>query len=140
MLQALKRDQPRPARAALLDAPGGAAAPRETDATAELDSGGLLAAQQQVMRSQDTELDHLERSVGTVKHVALQINEEAALQNRLLTDLDADLDSTGARLAAAQRRLKLVMRRAGGCKTQLLVFLMVVILVVVLVLGFKVLA
>lgn len=140
MLQALKREQPHSSRSTLLaGAPGAGAAPRETESTAELGSRGLLSLQQQVMQQQDTELDELERSVHTTKHVALQINEEADLHNRLLTELDTEVDATGTRLAAAQRKLKFVMRRAGSCKTQLLLFLLAVILVVVLVLGFKIL-
>lgn len=67
-----------------------------------------------------------------------QINEEAELHNRLLDDLDEQVDGTRSRLAAAQRRLKLVMRRSGSCKTMTLMFLIAVILVVVLVIGFKV--
>ena len=141
MLQALKRDQPRAARSVLLgDVPAGrdAGAGRETDATAELGNRGLLSMQQQVMRQQDTELEHLERSVGTTKHIALQINEETQLHNRLLDELDTDVDTTASRLSVAQRKLKLVMRRAGSCKTQLIAFMMVVVLILVLILGFKI--
>lgn len=139
MLQALKRDQ-RSARSTLLGDSGdgsGAGPARETDATAELDSHGLLSMQHQVMHQQDRELEQLERSVSSTKHVALQINEETTLHNRLLTELDTDLDATASRMGAAQRRLKVVMRRASSCRTQLLLFLMVVILVVVVILGFK---
>ena len=68
----------------------------------------------------------------------LQINEEAELHNRLLDDLDEQVDGTRSRLAAAQRRLKLVMRRSGSCKSMLLLFLVALVLVVVLVVGFKI--
>lgn len=67
-----------------------------------------------------------------------QINEEAELHNRLLDDLDEAVDGTSSRLAAAQRRLRLVMRRSGSCKTMVLMFLIAVVLVVVLVVGFKI--
>ena len=73
-----------------------------------------------------------------LQHIALQINEEADLHNRLLEDLDEDVDVTSSRLKAAQRRLKIVMRKAGSCKTQLLIFLLLVILVVVIIIGFKI--
>ena len=79
----------------------------------------------------------LERTVVGTKHIALQINEEVGLHTRLLEDLDEHVDSTSSRLKAAQRRLQLVMRRSGSCKTSLLIFLLGVILVVVLVVGFK---
>jgi SYP5 family syntaxin len=48
------------------------------------------------------------------------------------------VDGTRSRLAAAQRRLKLVMRRSGSCKSMLLLFLVALVLVVVLVVGFKI--
>ena len=46
-----------------------------------------------------------------------------ARPSRLLDDLDEDVEGTSSRLAAAQRRLKLVMRRSSGCKASLLLFL-----------------
>lgn len=146
MLQALKRDPSArsAARAGLLGSSGGAAdglgtaaGPSgrglgETDATAELSSGGLLAMQQGVMQQQDEELEALERSVVGTKHIALQINEEASLHNRLLDELDEGVEGTSSRLRAAQRRLQIVMRRSGSCKTLLLMFLLAMLLVVVL--------
>ena len=135
MLQALKRDQPRATRSNLLGPPA-AAGPsgRETDTTAELSSQGLLQVQQDVMQQQDQELEALERTVVGTKHIALQINEETELHNRLLDDLDENVDGTSSRLKAAQRRLQIVMRRSGSCKTVLVMFLLCVVLVVVLVL------
>jgi len=140
MLHALKRDQPRSARAVVLSETTGGArnAGKETDSTAELDSRGLIVMQQHIMRQQDTELEHLERSVVTTKHVALQINEETDLHNRLLDELDTEVDTTTSRMAVAQRKLKLVMRRASGCKTQLCVALLGIVLVLVVILGFKI--
>lgn len=140
MLQALKRDQPHSSRSALLDMPGSAAQPigRETDTTAELNNRGLVTMQRQVLQQQDNELEHLERSVITTKHVALQINEETSLHNRLLDELEVDLGMTQSRMATAQRKLKSVMRKASSCKTQLLVFLMLIILILVILVGFKI--
>jgi chromosome segregation ATPase len=143
MLAQLKREAPRAAREQLLGGrdgggTGGGGGGRETDTTAELGSAGLLQLQHQVMSQQDRELEGLERSVAGTKHIALQINEEAELHNRLLDELDEGVDGTRSRLAAAQRRLQLVMRRSSSCKTQLLLVLVLAVLVVVLVLGFKV--
>ncbi|KAL4427976.1 hypothetical protein ABPG75_002065 [Micractinium tetrahymenae] len=145
MLASLKREAPRAARDTLLagsGSSGGLAAAgaggRETDATAELGNRGLLSMQQQVMQQQDDALESLERTVVGTKHIALQINEEAELHNRLLDELDEGVEGTSSRLAAAQRRLKLVMRRSGSCKTMVLLFLVAVVLVVVAVIGFKI--
>ena len=106
MLQALKRDQnPQSTRSALLDMPGGAAQPisRETDATAEMDNRGLVSMQRQIIQQQDNDLEHLERSVNTTKHVALQINEETSLHNRLLDELEVDLGASTAQFASLIR-------------------------------------
>jgi syntaxin of plants SYP5 len=137
MLTALKRDQSRGARSGGTTPSNGGGA-RETDATAPLDSGGILRMQQQVMSTQDRDLEDLERSVVGTRHVALQINEEAELHNRLLEGLDADVTTTSGRLAEAQRKLRYVMREGGSCKAKLMVFLMLVILIVVLLVGFKI--
>lgn len=48
------------------------------------------------------------------------------------------MDATSSRLRAAQRRLKIVMRKSGSCKATLLITLLLVILVVVVVIGFKI--
>lgn len=139
MLAQLKREQPRAARDQLLggSAAGGAGAGggRETDTTAELGSQALLQLQNTTMQRQDQDLESLERTVVGTKHIALQINEEVDLHTRLLDNLDEEVDGTRSRMAAAQRRLKLVMRRGGACKTQLLCFLVSVVLVVVCVIG-----
>ncbi|KAL6776159.1 SYP5 [Auxenochlorella protothecoides x Auxenochlorella symbiontica] len=144
MLTSLRRDGGHSAaRAALLSspaAPSGPAAPgrgRESEATAPLTSAGLLELQRDVMSQQDRELEQLERGVASTKHVALRINEEATLHNRLLEGLEEDVDVSRSRLAAAQRRLKGVMHRARSCKTQLVILLLLIVLVIVVVVGFK---
>ena len=137
MLQALKRDnQSRSSRP--MSGIESASRPRETETTAELDSRGLIHNQRQIMLEQDTELEHLERSVVTTKHVALQINEETQLHNRLLDELDMEVGRSDDRLAAAQRKLKNVMQRAGSCRLQMLAFLLIIVLVIMLAVAFKI--
>lgn len=111
--------------------------PQETDDTAEKNNEQLLRMQQMLMEEQDEALDHIERSVATTKHVALQIHEETELQNRLLGDLDDDVHDASSRLELAQRHMKMVMRKARGCKAQLLLMMTMLILVLVLILSYK---
>eukprot|EP00889_Picochlorum_renovo_P001332 jgi/Picre1/28362/NNA_003768.t1 len=92
-----------------------------------------------LMEEQDQALEHLERSTVTTKHIALQINEETRLQNRLLEDFDHEVDETSNRLVIAQKKLKAVMQRANGCVAPMLLFVIIVILLIVLVLALKVL-
>ncbi|KAK2080047.1 hypothetical protein QBZ16_002443 [Prototheca wickerhamii] len=76
----------------------------------------------------------LERGVASTKQVALRINEETTLQNRLLEDLDDAVATTTSRMGAAQRRLRRVMAAGGwSCQKQLLIILMLVLLVVLVV-------
>lgn len=146
MLQALKRDPQLRGNAASrsrqdLLSNGSTAKPinsRETDATAELDNTGLLSMQQQVMQEQDGNLLLLERTVQGTKHIALQINEETSLQNRLLEEFDHEVDATSSRLRAVQRKAQIILRRSGSLRTQVLMCLLLVILVVVILVAFKI--
>jgi len=66
--QSLKRQPQASGRNALLSGgAGGSGAARETETTAQLDSRGLLQLQEQVMRQQDTELEHMEKTVTSTK-------------------------------------------------------------------------
>lgn len=110
------------------------ARPRESATTAPLDASGLISLQRQTMEAQDRELEHLERGVASTKQVALRINEETTLQNRLLEDLDDAVATTTSRMGAAQRRLRKVMAAGGwSCQKQLLIIFMLVLLVVLVV-------
>lgn len=40
---------------------------KETEVTAELEARGLLQLQNQIMRQQDTELEHMEKAIGNTK-------------------------------------------------------------------------
>jgi len=54
-------------RQALFGGANGAAKPRETDRTAELDNAGVAQLQQSVMREQDDAVEQLERSVQSTR-------------------------------------------------------------------------
>eukprot|EP00235_Prasinoderma_singulare_P008509 CAMPEP_0119168040 /NCGR_PEP_ID=MMETSP1315-20130426/6955_1 /TAXON_ID=676789 /ORGANISM="Prasinoderma singularis, Strain RCC927" /LENGTH=245 /DNA_ID=CAMNT_0007161515 /DNA_START=243 /DNA_END=980 /DNA_ORIENTATION=- len=118
---------------------GGASssAPQETERTAALDNAGLLTMQEQVMSEQDDQLEDLSRIVGSTKHVALAVNEELDVHNRLLDDLDRDTEATGYTLKRAQRRLKGLMAKATSNWTLCIVLLLVIALVVVCLFAWK---
>lgn len=111
----------------------------ETDATAERNNQQLLVMQTALMQEQDDALEHLDRSVVTTKNIAIQINDETQLQNRLLEEFDNEIDETRDRLGMARRKLRMVMQRAGGCTAPLLLFVTIVILLVLLVMALKIL-
>lgn len=132
MQQALRRDAQAQQRSG-----GGPSQPGETVRTAELDNRGILQLQRNVMSEQDTELADLEKTVGSTKHIALTINEELGLQERLLDELDEDVDVTHSRLKQAQKKLGVVMRQSGSCKTMLFTIGLMFILMIVIVVCFK---
>lgn len=74
---------------------------------------------------------------GCGQHIALTVNEELDLHRRLLDDLDEDVEVTHSRLRAAQKKLKIVMKNSGNCKSMCFTMLLMVILAVVLILTFK---
>jgi hypothetical protein len=74
---ALKRNQQQAASrdGLLAGSSAGRVAAIETEATAALDNRGLLSMQQQVMQQQDQELDFMEKTINSTKHIALTIGE-----------------------------------------------------------------
>ncbi|KAK6934791.1 Target SNARE coiled-coil homology domain [Dillenia turbinata] len=93
-----------------------------------LDSHGLVGLQQQ-----DEDLDKLEETVTSTKHIALAVNEELTLHARLLDDLDQHVDSTNSRLQRVQKRLAILNKGTkGGCSCLILLVIVIVILIVVI--------
>jgi SYP5 family syntaxin len=104
----------------------------ETDATAGLDSQGIVQMQKQALRSQDDQIEELGKAVRNTKHVALAINDEVDLQARLLDDLDSAVDHTESYMKFARRKLEQVSRKSGSCKYILVIILLMVLLAVII--------
>jgi len=119
-------------RANLLE---GGITPVETNRTQGLENSGLIGLQRQIMREQDEDLEGLESTVLSTKHIALAVNEELDLHSRLLSDMDQDADVTNNRLKATQKKLGFLNKNSGqGWSLMTMCILMVVIVVLVLVL------
>ncbi|MEW5311316.1 MAG: hypothetical protein WDW38_003043 [Sanguina aurantia] len=111
---------------------------KETDATAELETSGLLGLQQQIMSSQDQELEQMEKAIGHTKHVAIAINGELDLQARLLEDLEEDVDVSHTRIKAVTLRVKQVLRSSNTMRFGCIIFVLIVALVASLLILLKV--
>eukprot|EP00878_Enallax_costatus_P020004 GHUV01021128.1.p1 GENE.GHUV01021128.1~~GHUV01021128.1.p1 ORF type:complete len:209 (+),score=78.66 GHUV01021128.1:535-1161(+) len=111
---------------------------KETEVTAELDNKGLVQLQQQVMQQQDRELEQMEKTVVSTKHIALTIGEEVDLHTRLLEELDEDVDVTHTRLRAATKRVRHVLKHSSNWKGGLCIFMLIVVLTLLLLIVFKV--
>ncbi|GBF90597.1 hypothetical protein Rsub_03169 [Raphidocelis subcapitata] len=140
--QSLKRQQAPSQREALLAGGGGGAGgsggARETEATAQLDARGMLQLQEQVMQQQDRELEQMEKTVTSTKHIAVTIGEELDLHTRLLGDLEDDVDVTHTRLRAATKRVRHIIKHSSNWRGGLFIFCLIVVLTLVLLVAFKV--
>ena len=108
-------------------------APRETEKTAQLETGEILQLQDRIMRDQDGDIESMSRDVSGIKHVALTINDELTLHQRLLDDLDEDLDYTHRNVKTLQKRIAYIMKRSGGLRSMCFLIALIVGLVFLLV-------
>ncbi|CAL9112587.1 SNARE domain [Musa troglodytarum] len=98
--------------------------------TAGLDNYGVVGLQRQIMKEQDEDLEKLEETVISTKHIALTVNEELDLHTGLIDDLDQHVDLTDSRLQRVQKRLAILNKRTkGGCSSQCLFLSVVAIFV-----------
>ncbi|CAL4928732.1 unnamed protein product [Urochloa decumbens] len=90
----------------------------DVNSIANMDNREMINLQRQVIKEQDSQLEILEETVVSTKHIALAINEELDLQTRLIDDLDERVEDTSTQLQRAVRRLKKLntrMRKGGSC-------------------------
>ncbi|KAL3693448.1 hypothetical protein R1sor_007099 [Riccia sorocarpa] len=66
-----------------------------------------------LMRAQDQDLDEISEHVKNLGEVSLTIHDELRFQDRILDDLNSDMDRTATRLDLVQRKLSAVMKKAG---------------------------
>ncbi|PIA25610.1 hypothetical protein AQUCO_11000025v1 [Aquilegia coerulea] len=84
-----------------------------------------------LIKQQDEELDELSASVQRIGGVGLTIHEELTGQEKIIHELGLDMESTSNRLDFVQKKVALVMKKAGA-KGQLLMIAFLVILFIVL--------
>jgi regulator of vacuolar morphogenesis len=79
--------------------------PQETQRTRGLDDQQLLQLQKNDFQEQDQELDLLSKAIERQKQLGTAINEELALQNEILDELDTEVDRASSKLHYAQKRV-----------------------------------
>ncbi len=92
---------------------------------------GADARAAQLLAHQDAQLDGMSAAVTRIGEVGLAIHDELQGQSVALDTLADDVDSTGARLAAARRKIVMVLEKAS-LKAQLAVVAGLVVALVVL--------
>ena len=105
------------------------------------DPGGInvdarLQQHDRLIEWQDEQLDDLVVSVAKVGQIGRTIGEELGSQAEMLNELDGHLDSTGARVRAASRKIEKLIRGSKGCQLGIIVFLLVLLIsLIVLISG-----
>ncbi|CAD6234705.1 unnamed protein product [Miscanthus lutarioriparius] len=89
-----------------------------------------------LMRQQDEELDELSESVQRIGGVGLTIHEELSGQERILNDLSLETETTSNRLDFVQKRVAMVMKKAGIKGQIMLIAFLVVLFIILFVLVF----
>lgn len=79
--------------------------PQETERTRGVENQQLLQMQRTDMKEQDEELEKLNALINKQKELGVAINEELALQNELLEELDTEVDRTTDKLKYASKKI-----------------------------------
>ncbi|POY72682.1 hypothetical protein BMF94_4511 [Rhodotorula taiwanensis] len=83
-----------------------ATASLETPETRPLDNEGVMQLQQQYMEDQDTKLEALTAALRRQRHLGELINQELALQEEVLDQLEAGTDRVGGKIKEANKQIK----------------------------------
>ncbi|BGP14398.1 hypothetical protein JCM10213_004520 [Rhodosporidiobolus nylandii] len=78
----------------------------ETAETRSLDNGGIMQLQQQYMDAQDTQLESLTAALRRQRHLGEMINQELALQEDVLNQLETGTDRVQGKIKDAQKQMK----------------------------------
>lgn len=84
-----------------------------------------------LIKQQDEELDELSASVERIGGVGLTIHDELVAQEKIIDGLGLEMDSTSNRLDFVQKKVAMVMKKAGA-KGQIMMILFLVVLFIIL--------
>lgn len=88
--------------------------------------------QQTMMQRQDEDLDQLSHHVVRIGELGKEMGQELHSQGQLLDELDQEIDGTSTRLAAAQKKVEYVLKKAGA-KGQLAIIGFLILVLIILV-------
>ncbi|XP_026443486.1 syntaxin-61-like [Papaver somniferum] len=89
-----------------------------------------------LIKQQDDELDELSASVQRIGGVGLTIHEELTGQEKIIHELGLDMESTTNRLDFVQKKVEMVMKKAGAKGQILMIIFLVVLFIILFVLVF----
>lgn len=89
-----------------------------------------------LIKQQDEELDELSASVERIGGVGLTIHEELLAQEKIIDELGTEMESTSNRLDFVQKKVGMVMKKAGAKGQMMMILFLVVLFIVLFVLVF----
>ncbi|KAK1584142.1 hypothetical protein Q3G72_030189 [Acer saccharum] len=89
-----------------------------------------------LIKQQDDELDELSASVIRIGSVGLTIHDELLAQERIIDELGTEMDSTSNRLDFVQKKVGMVMKKAGVKGQMMMILFLVVLFIILFVLVF----
>ncbi|XP_039064664.1 syntaxin-61-like isoform X2 [Hibiscus syriacus] len=89
-----------------------------------------------LIKQQDEELDELSASVERIGGVGLTIHEELLAQERIIDDLGNEMDSTSNRLDFVQKKVAMVMKKAGAKGQCMMILFLLVLFIILFILVF----
>ena len=93
--------------------------------------------QQLLVRRQDEDLDDISVSISRIGQVGLTIGDELASQSKMLEDLEEDVDGVNARLAAAERKMREVLKKVGLRGQICVIIFLTIILFILFAIAFQ---
>ncbi|XP_042411478.1 syntaxin-61-like [Zingiber officinale] len=89
-----------------------------------------------LMKQQDEELDELSASVQRIGGIGLTIHDELVGQERILDDLSLEMETTSNRLDFVQKKVAVVMKKAGAKGQFMMIGFLIVLFIILFVLVF----
>ncbi|XP_008781445.1 syntaxin-61-like [Phoenix dactylifera] len=89
-----------------------------------------------LIKQQDEELDELSASVQRLGGVGLTIHDELVGQERILDDLGMEMETTSNRLDFVQKKVAMVMKKAGAKGQLMMIAFLIVLFIILFVLVF----
>ncbi|KAL1528700.1 hypothetical protein AB1Y20_010034 [Prymnesium parvum] len=97
---------------------------------------GSTETQKLLLKEQDATIRGLAASVQRVQGMALLVNEELSAQNRLIDDIDENVDRTDSKMKGLHRKLTLLANDRDSGKYCVIACLLIVLAILIfLVLG-----
>jgi hypothetical protein len=93
-----------------------------------------IGRQHALMKQQDEGLEMLSQSAERLGAMSLQINDEIGFQNKMLDEMESDLERADEDLDMVTRQTKRFIEQAGGTKNCIIITILCVIVLVLILL------